>query len=89
MDFVCIERKLVIEVDGGQHGENIESDNRRSKYLKEEGYRIMRFWNHEVLQEGEMTLNMILSCLTEVSPSPQPSPPKSGGEGDRAELKKE
>jgi len=80
VDFVCIEKKLIIELDGGQHAEKIERDSKRSDYLKEEGYRVLRFWNDEVLKEGEATLNAVLYSLSEEAPSPQPSPPKSGGE---------
>jgi len=75
VDFVCIEKRLVIELDGGQHAENLESDAKRSEYLKEKGYRILRFWNNDVLREGESVLNVILSCLEKDAPSPIPSPP--------------
>jgi adenine-specific DNA-methyltransferase len=75
VDFVCIEKRLVIELDGGQHAENLESDAKRSEYLKEKGYRILRFWNNDVLREGESVLNVILSCLEKDAPSPVPSPP--------------
>lgn len=75
VDFVCIEKRLVIELDGGQHVENLESDAKRSEYLKEKGYRILRFWNNDVLREGEAVLNVILSCLEKDAPSPVPSPP--------------
>ena len=83
VDFVCIEKKLIIEVDGGQHAETIEWDSKRFEYLKEQGYRVLRFWNDEVLKERDATLNVILSYLSEEAPSPPPSPPKSGGEGVR------
>ena len=74
VDFACVEKKVVIELDGGQHSENLESDAKRSKYLQKHGYRIVRFWNNEVLKEGESILNEILSYLNDSSPSPQPSP---------------
>ena len=63
VDFVCLEKKLVIEVDGGQHAGQVELDTKRSDYLKEKGYRAMRFWNNEVLQETESVLTVILSSL--------------------------
>ena len=53
VDFVCLKKKLIIEVDGGQHGKQLESDANRSDYLKERGYRVLRFWNNEVLGEKE------------------------------------
>src|SRR3546814_3816191 len=49
-DFACLECKLVVELDGGQHAEPIQSedDRKRSAWLQAEGYRVIRFWNHEV-----------------------------------------
>ena len=74
VDFVCIEKRIVVEIDGGQHAENLESDAKRSEYLKEKGYQVFRFWNNDVLQDGESVLSVILSFLEENSPSPLPSP---------------
>ena len=83
---MCMERKLVIEVDGGQHGKNLEADVKRSDYLKERGYRVLRFWNNEVLEESKSVLSVILSSLLkDHPPHPDPLPPKVGGEGDVAE----
>lgn len=48
VDFVCFERKLVVEVDGGQHADNSQ-DNKRDQWLKEQGFDVLRFWNNEVL----------------------------------------
>ena len=76
VDFVCVEKKLIIELDGGQHAIQVEQDDQRSEFLKGKGYQVIRFWNNEVLQEGEAVLNVILSHLN--NPSPQPSPLKSG-----------
>jgi very-short-patch-repair endonuclease len=53
LDFVCLEKKLVIEVDGGQHAKNLDADVKRSNYLKERGYQVLRFWNNEVLEESQ------------------------------------
>jgi len=63
VDFVCLEKKLVVEVDGGQHAGQLELDAKRSDYLKEKGYRVLRFYNNEVLQERESVLTVILSSL--------------------------
>ena len=76
VDFVCLEKELVIEVDGGQHAKQLEPDVKRSDYLKEKGYRILRFWNNEVLQESESVLSVILSSLNEGPPHPGPLPQK-------------
>jgi len=74
VDFVCLEKKIVIEVDGGQHAGQVELDSKRSDYLKEKGYRVLRFWNNEVLQATESVLTVILSSLDGSAPSPLPSP---------------
>ena len=49
VDFICLEKNIVIEVDGGQHGENEEIDLQRSAYLDKMGYRVLRFWNNSGL----------------------------------------
>ena len=56
-DFICFERRLVIEVDGGQHADS-PSDQRRDRWFAANGYRVLRFWNDEVLKnlDGVMTL---------------------------------
>ena len=48
-DFACVEKKLIIEVDGGQHAENADQDADRTAYLNSQGWTVMRFWNNEVL----------------------------------------
>jgi very-short-patch-repair endonuclease len=83
VDFVCLEKKLVIEVDGGQHAKNLDADVKRSNYLKERGYQVLRFWNNEVLEESKSVLSAILSwLLKDKPPHPGPLPPRMGGEGD-------
>jgi very-short-patch-repair endonuclease len=84
-DFSCHERRLVIEVDGGGHAtvEQSAADAARTAYLEAQGYRVLRFWNHEVLKEIDAVMLAIHSALTEsmlVSPpTPDPSPPQAGG----------
>ena len=76
VDFVCVERKVVVEVDGGQHAIDLERDSERSEYLKGRGYRLLRFWNNEVLEQLEPVLEVIFSTLSGGdAPSPRPSPP--------------
>jgi very-short-patch-repair endonuclease len=85
VDFICVEKNVVIEVDGGQHAENEEQDIQRSAYLNKMGYQVVRFWNNQVLQETEAVLEAIFATLAngkENSPSPQPSPPL----GERGNL---
>ena len=48
VDFVSMEHRLIIELDGGQHSEQIEYDERRTAFLNAQGYRVLRFWNNEV-----------------------------------------
>jgi very-short-patch-repair endonuclease len=62
VDFVCRDRSLVIEVDGGQHSES-QPDVRRDAYLKGEGYRVLRFWNNDVLTNRDGVLLTILDAL--------------------------
>ena len=76
-DFVCFEAKLIVELDGSQHGasENSAAELARTKFLEGEGFRVLRFWNHEVNQNFEGVLDATLRALTHQSPSPE----RSGG----------
>ena len=78
VDFVCPEKKVIVEVDGGQHAETVVEDAERSKYLTEQGYRIVRFWNNEVLKELEAVLETILRELLVEVPPHLTSPPLPG-----------
>ena len=80
VDFICLEARLIVEADGGQHLEQVESDLKRSLFLESLGYKVVRFWNHEILCDIHSVLEQIHSCLIE-PPSPQPSP---GGRGGKA-----
>ena len=72
VDFACMSRKLVIELDGGQHAERHAYDEKRDDYLRGKGYRILRFWNNEVFQNCMDVLEAVYQAL--VSPPPhQPS----------------
>jgi very-short-patch-repair endonuclease len=62
-DFACVEKKLVVEVDGGQHAEDVEYDARRTAVLEKLGYRTLRFWNNEVLGEIEAVKTVIARAL--------------------------
>ena len=61
-DFLCRERKLVVEVDGGQHAESAR-DAKRTAFLEAEGYRVIRFWNNDVLENVEGVLQVIAEAL--------------------------
>ncbi len=71
VDFVCLEAGLVIEVDGGQHGDRVEYDRHRTEILNKNGFHVLRFWNNDVLQKTSDVLTEILGHL-QAPPSPQP-----------------
>ena len=77
-DFVCHEKKVIIELDGGQHSEKPEEDQARDEWFRKEGFRVLRFWNNDVLSQTEVVLEAIVKeCVRSPSPS---SPPVKGGE---------
>jgi very-short-patch-repair endonuclease len=78
LDFVCLENKLIIEVDGGQHGERAKEDEIRTQNLLTAGFRVLRFWNNEVLQEIEAVKERIWRAVEEQEPYPLSSPPLEG-----------
>jgi len=82
-DFCCLEAKLIVEVDGGQHGP--EKDVARTAALKKRGFRIIRFWNHDVLENMEGVLEVLLETLggeRKKEQDPHPAPLPQAGEGD-------
>jgi len=76
--FVCLENKLIIEVDGGQHGERAKEDEIRTQNLLIAGFRVLRFWNNEVLQEIEAVKERIWRAIEEGQPHPLSRPPLEG-----------
>jgi very-short-patch-repair endonuclease len=79
VDFVCFERRLIIEVDGSQHSEHNLTDTRRTECLQTEGFRVLRFWNNQVLAETDAVKEKILEMLTEQPLTPHLNPPPQGG----------
>src|SRR6185369_16364763 len=67
-DFACLGRKLIIEVDGGQHSDSA-ADIGRDRYLESLAFRVLRFWNNDVLRNTAGVLEMIVAAL-EIAPSP-------------------
>ena len=59
VDFVCLEQSLIVEIDGGQHAVEHSRDAKRAAWLEAEGYRVLRFWNNEVLEN----LNGVLKAI--------------------------
>jgi very-short-patch-repair endonuclease len=64
LDFVCFERKIVVEVDGSQHFESSQ-DRERDAALTREGFHVLRYWNNDVLQRPEAVLEDILERFTD------------------------
>ncbi|MBI5212229.1 MAG: endonuclease domain-containing protein [Nitrospirae bacterium] len=92
IDFICLEKSLVIEVDGGQHADN-KKDEERDAWLKLEGFKVLRFWNNEVLTNMKGVLEVIReNCLNHPPLTPplkggdsiQPSPLAGEGKGEGA-----
>jgi very-short-patch-repair endonuclease len=83
-DFCCLRSRLVVEVDGGQHGTDaaLDYDERRTAYQKAQGYRVLRFANHEVMRSTDVVLDTIHAALSGATPTPGPSP-QGGGESAR------
>ena len=76
-DFACVSRKLVIEIDGEHHAFQVEADAHRTAVMEREGWRVIRFWANEVVQNPESIWSAIEIALTErssVIPSPNLSP---------------
>ncbi len=79
LDFVCLENKLVIEVDGGHHGQQAEHDKERTQKLQAAGFRILRFWNNEVLKDIESVEEKIWLVIQELQSHPPPNLPLERG----------
>jgi very-short-patch-repair endonuclease len=63
VDFVCRQKKLIIELDGSQHAENMLYDEQRTQFLNSLGYRVLRFWNNDVFENMEGILEEILEKI--------------------------
>jgi len=68
-DFCAIKAKLIIELDGSQHLDQDENDLERTKYLKEKGYKMLRFWNHQVINDIDSVILTITAALEPKSQS--------------------
>ena len=63
VDFVCFEKRLIVEVDGGQHSGNINYDSERDAWLEKQGFSVLRFWDNQVLKEMEAVEEVIMGTL--------------------------
>jgi very-short-patch-repair endonuclease len=64
VDLLCFAERLAIEVDGGQHADAADYDTRRTRFIESEGYRVIRFWNNEVLGNIDGVLQVIAGALS-------------------------
>ncbi|HYD24338.1 MAG TPA: endonuclease domain-containing protein [Croceibacterium sp.] len=76
VDFVCFAARLIVEADGSQHAENV-ADQTRTAYLEREGFRVLRFWNNDILTNPDGVAMAILAALE--TPLPNPSPARGEG----------
>jgi len=86
VDFVCLERRLIIELDGGQHAEQVTYDQHRDEWLRRQGYTVLRFWNNDVMQQLDSVLEQI-RCTVTLSPTPLPQAGE-GLAGSQGEIEK-
>ena len=85
-DFACIAGRLVVEADGGQHLDQAAYDRTRTRFLEASGFRVIRFWNHEILQARDAVLEEVLRVLGEEK-SRAPSSAPFGGTFSRKREK--
>ncbi|MDJ0610822.1 MAG: endonuclease domain-containing protein [Kiloniellales bacterium] len=78
VDFVCPAKKLVVELDGSQHLRSVDYDNKRTAEIAREGFRVIRFWNNEVLSNLDGVLRAIEANLMSGSNAPHPGPLPGG-----------
>jgi very-short-patch-repair endonuclease len=84
VDFVCFDRKVVVELDGGQHAVSVEEDQKRSEWFKSQGFRVLRFWNHEMIEDSDMVMEAIWLALQ--MPPTLALPHEGGGKSWGAEC---
>jgi very-short-patch-repair endonuclease len=79
-DFVHFGARLIVEADGGQHN-GAADDRRRDAWLRRQGFKVLRFWNHEILNETEAVLESILKAVADAPSLPAPSLRRKGSPG--------
>ena len=86
-DFACFAERLIVELDGGQHAQSVDLDAARTRFLEVQGYRVIRFWNNDVLGNIDGVLGRIAEQLsTSPSRSKAAGPSLSQGRGNDVEL---
>jgi very-short-patch-repair endonuclease len=66
VDFVSFEPRVIVEVDGGQHAERLEYDAQRTHWLESQGYRVLRFWNNDVLANTDAVAQAVLDAVERI-----------------------
>jgi very-short-patch-repair endonuclease len=87
VDFICINEKLVIELDGGQHQQQQDYDAERTAFLEQSGYRVLRFWDNDVLLRTNDVMQAILDAVVVSPPLTTPLSPKAFWEGEPKAMK--
>jgi very-short-patch-repair endonuclease len=84
-DFASYQLKIVIELDGSQHAEadHARRDALRTRAIESHGYRVLRFWNADVLSHPDSVLDTIRAAVDEIDPPPPLTPPHKGEGDDR------
>jgi very-short-patch-repair endonuclease len=72
-DFACLDGLVIVELDGSQHAETLTYDARRDQFLRSAGFKVLRFWNNEVMGDPEDVLETIFAALTEASDPSAPT----------------
>ncbi|HEX2891846.1 endonuclease domain-containing protein [Vineibacter terrae] len=65
VDFVCLEAKLIVEIDGSQHADRVSCDEERTRFLEAIGFRVMHFWNGELLTQPHQVMEQIFTAVSE------------------------
>ena len=80
VDFVCLDARVIVELDGGQHADSIK-DAARDGWLRSQGSKVLRFWNNDVLSNTNGVVQTIADAVSSVSPPSLNLPRKGGGKG--------
>ena len=81
VDFACSEAKLIVELDGSQHSQQLGYDRRRDTWIEAKGFRVLRFWDDQVFQETAAVLDVISVALAS---APSPTLPRAARKGGRS-----
>ena len=80
-DFACLKERLIIELDGGQHSDSSQYDSQRDVYLAERGFRVLRFWDYQVMEDMDSVSAAVTEAVEPGPPQPAAAPPARGSVG--------